>query len=80
MTPQYLLTLLRAEPFTPFRVHGADGRTWDVREPCNAGVIRTHAALPVWGGDLFPERAELVALDRIARIEIPITTQAGIPA
>jgi hypothetical protein len=80
MTQEYLSGLLRANPFVPFRVHTTDGRTWDVRCLGNALILRTYAALPVWGDDpVIPDRAEFVPLDRIARVEVPFAT-AGMPA
>ena len=80
MTAEDFRNLLRADPFVPFRVHGTDGRTWDVRGLGNASAIRTHVALPVWGDDRsIPERSEYLTLDQIARVEIPIAS-AGVPA
>ena len=33
MTPPQLLSHIKAEPFRPFRVHMASGRTYDIRHP-----------------------------------------------
>jgi len=39
MTAQDLLEVLRARPFTPFRIHGTDGRVREVRHPDEALVL-----------------------------------------
>jgi hypothetical protein len=33
MTPASVLNYVRAEPFRPFRIHMASGKTFDVRHP-----------------------------------------------
>jgi hypothetical protein len=33
MSPREVLSYVRAEPFRPFRIHVASGRTFDIRHP-----------------------------------------------
>lgn len=33
MTPPKLLSYIKAEPFRPFRIHMASGRTFEIRHP-----------------------------------------------
>jgi hypothetical protein len=41
MTPRELFAYLRAEPFRPFRIHMASGRTFDIRHPEMVRVGKT---------------------------------------
>ena len=47
MSHQDLLDLLRRSPFLPFRIYATDGRTYDVRHPDQALVLRTRVILPL---------------------------------
>ena len=40
MCPQDFFDLLRRRPFVPFRIFATDGRTFDVRHPDQALVLR----------------------------------------
>ena len=42
LTPASVLTYVRAEPFRPFRIHMASGRTFDVRHPEMVRVGRSN--------------------------------------
>jgi hypothetical protein len=42
MTPQAVLNYVKAEPFWPFRIHMASGRTFDVRHPEMVRVGRSN--------------------------------------
>ena len=70
MHPQDLFELLRKRPFVPFRIYATDGRTYDVRHPDQALVLRTRVILPlpVSSGDVA-ERSEHLALIHVARLE-----------
>jgi hypothetical protein len=41
MTPQTVLTYVKAEPFRPFRLHTASGRTFDIRHPEMIKVLKS---------------------------------------
>lgn len=70
MSHQDLLELLRAKPFVPFRLYATDGRTYDVRHPDQALVLRTRVILPIASsaGEM-PDRSEHLALVHIIRAE-----------
>ena len=57
MGPQDLFDLLRRRPFVPFRIFATDGRTFDVRHPDQALVLRTRADSAVAGGFRGSRRA-----------------------
>ena len=42
MTPQNVLSYVKAEPFRPFRIHMASGWTFDVRHPEMVRVGRSN--------------------------------------
>lgn len=42
MTPQSVLGYVKAEPFRPFRLHMASGRTFDVRHPEMVKVLKSN--------------------------------------
>src|SRR5436853_4170535 len=69
MSHQDLLDLLRSRPFVPFRMYATDGRTYDVRHPDQALVLRTRVVLPVPTASDLPERSEQLALVHIIRAE-----------
>jgi len=83
MSGQDLLELLRKRPFSPFRIYATDGKTYDVRHPDQALVLKTRVILPLAGvpGDL-PERSEHLALIHVVRMEelSPGTTPASAPS
>ncbi len=70
MSAQDLLELLRKRPFIPFRIHATDGKTFDVRHPDQALVLRTRVILPLGAGPGdVPDRSEHLALVHIVRLE-----------
>jgi len=70
MRPQDLFDLLRKRPFLPFRIDATDGRTYDVRHPDQALVLRSRVILPLpSSSDLVAERSELLALVHVVRLE-----------
>jgi hypothetical protein len=70
MSHQDLLDLLRKRPFVPFRIYATDGRTYDVRHPDQALVLRTRVILPLSPSpDEVAERSEHLALHHIIRAE-----------
>ena len=70
MSPQDLSDLLRKRPFVPFRIYATDGRTYDVRHPDQALVLRTRVILPLpRTPDENAERSEHLALIHVVRLE-----------
>ena len=51
MTPQAVLGYVKAEPFRPFRIHMASGRTFEVRHPEVIKVLKSHALVFKSDGD-----------------------------
>lgn len=41
LTPQTVLGYVKAEPFRPFRLHLASGRTFDVRHPEMVKILKS---------------------------------------
>jgi hypothetical protein len=69
MSPNDLLEVLRTRPFVPFRIDATDGRTYEVRHPDQALVLRTRVILPLPSGNGVPERSEHLALVHVERLE-----------
>jgi hypothetical protein len=69
MRPEDLLELLRTRPFKPFRIFATDGRTYDVRHPDQALVLRSRVILPLPSGAGVAEGSEHLALVHIVRAE-----------
>ena len=64
MTPQAMLGYVRAEPFRPFRIQMASGRTFDVRHPEMIKVLKSYAIVFKADGDNaeLPDEHESVSL------------------
>lgn len=69
MNARDLFDLLRARPFVPFRLYATDGRTYEVRHPDQALVLRSRVALPLPSANEIPESSEHLALLHIIRAE-----------
>ena len=50
LTPQTVQGYVKAEPFRPFRLHLASGRTFDVRHPEMIKILKTGVPMFVPGG------------------------------
>ena len=78
MIAQDLYALLRTTPFVPFRLYASDGRTYDVRHPDQALVLRTRVILPMPAEEGIPERSEHLDLAHIIRAEeMPAATPSS---
>ncbi len=74
MRPDELLSLVRARPFVPLRIHLTDGTVYDISHPDQIIVLRGRVDIGV-GADPETgavERVEHVALLHIVRVE-PVT-------
>jgi hypothetical protein len=69
MNARDLLDLLRARPFVPFRLYATDGRTYEIRHPDQALVLRSRVVLPRDTTNGIPESSEHLALLHIIRAE-----------
>jgi hypothetical protein len=77
MHPEELFAAVRLRPFVPFRLHVADGSAYDIRHPDAIMVTRRSAHLAMPGdADQIPERALIVALVYITRLEELAATPA----
>jgi hypothetical protein len=71
MRPDELLSLVRARPFVPLRIHLTDGQTYDVRHPDQMIVLRGRVDVGV-GADPqtgAAERVDHVSLLQVVRVE-----------
>jgi len=77
VTPQTLLGYVKAEPFRPFRIHMASGRTLDVRHPEMIKVLKSHLLIFKADGDtpdLFDEweSVSLMLAESVSNLEAPV--------
>ncbi|HEV3120915.1 MAG TPA: hypothetical protein VGY53_03390 [Isosphaeraceae bacterium] len=77
MTPQSMLGYLKAEPFRPFRIHVASGRTFDIRHPEMLKVLRSNVLVVKTTADTpeIPDEWESVSLmltESISHLETPV--------
>jgi hypothetical protein len=71
MNPEELRSVLRQQPFEPFRLVLTDGTGYEIRHPDLLWVGRSTAMVGLTGepGQTFYERAVRVTLIRIVRLE-----------
>ncbi len=64
MTPQSVLDYVKAEPFRPFRLNLASGRTFDIRHPEMIKVLKSSVLVFKSGGETpeIPDDWESVSL------------------
>jgi hypothetical protein len=77
MTPQTVLTYVEAEPFRPFRIHMASGRTFDVRHPEMVRVGRSNLLVFSFVADspeVFDEwqSVSLMLTESLSHVEAPV--------
>lgn len=77
MTPQSVLGYVKAEPFRPFRLQIASGRTFDVRHPEMIKVLKS--SILVFKADSetpeIPdewESASLMLTESVSHLETPV--------
>jgi hypothetical protein len=75
VTSESLLGYVKAEPFRPFRLHMASGRTFDVRHPEMIKVLRNLALIfkSTGGTPDIPDEWESVSLTLTESISHPET-------
>ena len=74
MTPQTVLGYVKAEPFRPFRLHVASGKTFDIRHPEMIKVLKSYVLIFKAADDALelPDEWESVSLtltDSISHLE-----------
>jgi hypothetical protein len=77
MPPQTVLGYVKAEPFRPFRLHMASGRTFDVRHPEMIKVLRSNILVFKANGEMeeIPDDFESVSLmlsESVSHLESPV--------
>ena len=74
ITPRAVLDYVKAEPFRPFRVHMASGKTFDIRHPEMVKVLKSHLLVFSYAGDTpdIPDEwvsASLMLAESISHLE-----------
>ena len=74
-----MLAYTKAEPFRPFRMHMASGKTFDVRHPEMAKVGRTNVLVFSFVSDqpeVFDEwqTVSLMLIESVQHLETPVTS------
>ena len=77
MTAQTVLGYVKAEPFRPFRIHVASGRTFDIRHPEMLKVLKSYLIVfKSSGNDTdLPDEFESISLmlpESISYLESPV--------
>ena len=77
MTPQTVLGYVKAEPFRPFRIRVASGRTFEVRHPEMVKVLKSNVLVFTIAGDTpeIPDEWESMSLmlaESISHLEAPV--------
>ncbi len=77
MTPQELLNILHARPFRPLRIRLTCGRTFDIRHPEMARVVKTDLIIFTFVSDSPEvgdrwENISLLSIESISPLEAPV--------
>ncbi len=78
MTPPSVLNYVKAEPFRPFRIHMASGKTFDVRHPEMVRVGKSNLLVFSFASDqpeVFDEweSVSLMLMESISHLETPVS-------
>ena len=77
MSPEQLRQSLRSAPFQPFRIHLADGRSFDVQHPEFAWLVTTGRTIHVFSHeDRASEQIDVPLIVSIGPIDDPSTKAA----
>lgn len=76
MTPQAVLGYVKAEPFRPFCLHTASGRTFEIRHPEMIKVLKSNVLVFKTTGETLeiPDEWESVSLmltESVSHLETP---------
>ena len=79
IAPPQVLAYVKAEPFRPFRLHMASGKTFDVRHPEMVKVGRSFLlvfSFSTGASDVVEqwESVSLMLLESIAHLDLPVNT------
>ncbi len=79
MMPASVLSYVRAQPFRPFRIHMASGKSFDVRHPEMVRVGRTNVLVFSFVSDqpeVFDEwqSVSLMLMETISDLEAPVSS------
>lgn len=80
MHPEEVVTALHKRPFVPFRLHVADGSSYDVRHPelLMVTMRAAYIGVPPDPPGLLPARAVVISLGHVSRLEeLPAVTPPG---
>jgi hypothetical protein len=69
MRAEDLHEFTRKRPFSPYRIHTTEGRSYDIRHPDQVIVLRSRVVIGVGGENGVPDHIEHVALLHVVRIE-----------
>ena len=74
MTPAAIMNYVKAQPFRPFRIHMASGKTFDVRHPEMVKVGKSNLLVSSFAADqedVFDEwhGASLMLMETISHLE-----------
>jgi hypothetical protein len=77
LTYQRVLDYVKAEPFRPFRIHLASGRTFDIRHPEMIKVLKSYLLIFKSTGDTedVPDEVETVSLlltESISHLDVQV--------
>lgn len=77
ITYQRIVDYVRAEPFRPFRIHMASGRTFDIRHPEMIKVLKNYILIFKASSDTadVPDECESVSLmliESVSHLETPV--------
>ena len=80
ITPLTILGYVKAEPFRPFRIHMVSGRTFDVRHPEMAKVLKSVVLIFSSASETskFPDHFESVSLmlaESLAHLDSSVETE-----
>jgi hypothetical protein len=77
ITSSHLLTYVKAEPFRPFRLHMASGKTFDVRHPEMIKVLKNYLlvfSFTAGEAELFDkmESVSLMLIESVSHLDAPV--------
>ena len=78
ITSPQILTYSKAQPFRPFRLHMASGKTYDVRHPEMIKVLKNYLLVFSFSPDdpelpEIHETVSMVLIESISHLDVPAT-------